>query len=192
MRYRFVAPLLACVALVGACASDAPDASARSDTTTTTTTAAPRTAPFSPGGARAGLDVIRTALDGPLVVRRVVLYESYMFAEVRDPANPEHLDEYTVRDGALIGVEPIQLTGDDKALADLYAAEAVDWDAIGALAASGGAPLDVEGRATHVVVALDSSSRRRGVLATGYVSGPRRAGRWTADADGVVIETHID
>src|SRR5215510_410021 len=47
------------------------------------------------------LSALRDHFHGPLTVRRVVFYPEYAWAEVQDPTDPHHLDEYDFRDGTI-------------------------------------------------------------------------------------------
>ncbi|MFZ4584959.1 MAG: hypothetical protein ACOYNI_06990 [Acidimicrobiia bacterium] len=168
-----------------ACAS-----SSNSNAAKPTTTPAPANVSFTTvEGIKQGLALIQQQLDGPVLIRTAVIYPEYMIVEAENPKARGTLDSYTVRNGTITSVSPVRLTGTDKNLQNLYPAESVNWTVLAELFRAGGAPLNIDTPPGYLVV---EGSDDGTIRVLGYVTGPRRSGRWEADGDGQILDRTID
>jgi len=112
--------------------------------------------------------------------------------EAQDPANDEHIDSYTFRDGEIIDTRPVRLTATaiEELPRQLFPLTEVNWDAVPTLAAEAVARLPIEdGQVSHLIVGRPSPGEP--VLLRFYVDGPRRSGILDATADGTVVEARL-
>lgn len=135
-------------------------------------------------------DALRDELGTPLNVRRVVLYNTYAFAEVQDRDQPNHLDEYDFRDGVLDPVSaPVAAGRPETWEHEVFPLEAVRPGAIASLASAALEEFDEleHPQISYLVVerSYDPESGRDDgpVEFTVYVSDPIRGGSGTIVAD---------
>jgi hypothetical protein len=77
------------------------------------------------------LSALRDEFDGPITIRRMVIYPEYSFTEVQDPANARHLDSYEFRDGLIQGEPtPVAAGRYDDWRHQLFSLEIVKADVI--------------------------------------------------------------
>jgi hypothetical protein len=136
------------------------------------------------------VEALRDRLGTPLNVRRVVLYDTYAFAEVQDPAEPRHLDEYDFRDGVLDPVStPVAAGRPETWDFEVFPLESVRPAAISSLAAAALEEFDEleHPQISYLVVerSYDPESGRDDgpVQFTVYVNDPIRGGSGTIVAD---------
>jgi len=140
-------------------------------------------------GIKQAFALIGNKTGGPVLVRSATIFPNYMVAEVQDPKNPENLYEYLVRGGKIEQTKPVQLTGPDKNLSNLYPVEAVNWAKLSELFRAGGTVIGIDAPPGYLIVEGDNDGTIR-VL--GYLNGPRRSGRWEATGDGEIIDRTIN
>ena len=116
----------------------------------------------------------------------IILYPDYAFATAQDPTQPERLDRYQLQDGSLSAPEP--QTNDPDAPSKVFTIDAVQWDAIAALAAEAPRLASVEeGAVTHIYIQRDVFTEVHDVVVRVYISGPRGNAFIEATPDGTIL-----
>lgn len=155
-----------------------------------------------PGAAMKAIDAIEQQVGAsPAKVREVLVYPEFLDAEAQDPALPDHLDEYTYRDGEVGPPEAVLLSGPQAEVdAALFPTTAVDWDALPTIvkrvekAARNAKPTPIEdARVNYVIVnrSSDTALDARVELAV-YIGGPRRNGYSRVTPSGEIVELRVD
>ena len=83
------------------------------------TTTAPPAGYLSPDGPAEAMAIFRSALGDGLKVREASFYPEYVIIEAQDPAKPQNIDRYTLRDGAIGDFEQFVEIGPGAVLAGL-------------------------------------------------------------------------
>jgi hypothetical protein len=115
---------------------------------------------------------------------RTVLYPTYGFLQVRDPAKPQEVVEYGWRDGVVDGPESVDVFPGTDLDAESYRIDAVNWDALPGLVAE--APERARlpnGEVTHVIVESDLPFSSRFIIRI-YVTAPNGSDYVVATIDG--------
>lgn len=97
----------------------------------------------------------QASIGSPLKVKEVVVYDQYVIIEAQDPAKPQNVDRYTLRNGLVSGKDPIRLVGDEKANlnAHLFDIASLNYALIPTLIADAKRRLAIEdGKPSHVMV----------------------------------------
>ena len=155
-----------------------------------------------PGAATKAIDAIAQEVGAsPMKVREVLVYPEFLDAEAQDPALPDHLDEYTYRDGEVGPPEAVLLSGPQAEVdAALFPTTAVDWDDLPKIvkrvekAARTAKPTPIEDARVNYVIANRSSDTAvdgRVELAV-YIGGPRRNGYAQVTPTGEIVELRVD
>ena len=155
-----------------------------------------------PGAATKAIAAIEQDVGAsPARVREVLVYPEFLDAEAQDPALPDHLDEYTYRDGEVGPPEAVLLSGPQEEVeAALFPTSAVDWDDLPKIvkrveqAARTAKPTPIEDARVNYVIAnrsSDSADDGRVELAV-YIGGPRRNGYAQLTATGEIVELRVD
>lgn len=121
---------------------------------------------------------------------RIVVYESRVIAEFRNPEKPENVDEYTWNDGTFETPEPVRVSSGDDLDAAEFSPDDVRWDAIAELTSTAVEQTGIEGgEVTHLIVhrPLPFSTE---IEIRVFVNGPRGSGFIDADAEGNVTEVN--
>lgn len=139
------------------------------------------------GGPAATVAALDAGIIGdPTNFTEIVLYPEYAFAVAQDPTRPERLDRYQWQDGSVGAPSP--QTNDPDAASKVFTIDAVQWDAIAALAAEAPRLAEVEeGAVTHVYVTRDVFTEVHEVVVRIYISGPRGNAFIEAAPDGTII-----
>lgn len=139
------------------------------------------------GGPAATVAALDAGIIGdPTNFLEIILYPEYAFATAQDPTRPERLDRYQWQDGA-IGA-PTPQTNDPDAPSKVFTIDAVQWDAIAALAAEAPRLAEVEeGEVTHVYITRDVFTEVHDVVVRIYMSGPRGNAFIEATPDGTIL-----
>lgn len=139
------------------------------------------------GGPAATVAALDAGIIGdPTNFTEIILYPEYAFAIAQDPTRPERLDRYQWQDGSVGAPSP--QTNDPDAASKVFTIDAVQWDAIAALAAEAPRLAAVEeGEVTHVYVNRDVFTDVHDVVVRIYISGPRGNAFIEATPDGTVI-----
>ena len=135
----------------------------------------------------------------PAHVTGVDVYGEYMIVEAQDPSAPDHIDQYTWRDGEVQEPpEPVHLSGpqaDTEAL--LFPTTGLDFDdlpdfvrdAEDRLERARPTPIE-EALASYVSIERSSSLDGRITIRV-YISGPRRSGTVEVTTSGEVIAESV-
>lgn len=153
------------------------------------------------GAASDAITAIEQAVGAsPAKVREVDVYPEYLDLEAQDPAIPEHLDEYTYRDGEVGPPTAVMLTGPQEDVeAALFPTTSVQWDDLPSIvkeverAAREAKPIRIEdARANYVIVRRSTSSEDDGrVLLDIYLGGPRRSGYAEVTTSGEILSLNV-
>jgi hypothetical protein len=136
----------------------------------------------------------------PARVREVDVYPEYLDLEAQDPAIPEHIDEYTYRDGEVGPRTAVMLTGPQEDVeASLFPTTSMRWDALPSIvkkverAARTAKPIRIEeARANYVIVRRSTSPEDDGrVLLDIYLGGPRRSGYAEVTTSGDILALNV-
>jgi hypothetical protein len=119
---------------------------------------------------------------GPrLLVKELVVYDEYVIFTAQNPAKPDNLDSYTLRNGSIDDGRPQTFVGDRRKLeAELFSIDDIPFaslasigrDALGRFQAAGLS----EGKVTHIIVTRENFGRGPGVVVRPYVSSVRKGG----------------
>jgi hypothetical protein len=182
--------------VVGRCsAPDGTDATAAYDSSTTSTTWPPdEPHHLMLDEPEAFLTSLRDRLDPPITVQRVVFYPTSAFADVQDPDEPRHLDEYSFRDGALAPeATPVAAGRLEEWEDQLFTLEVVRAEVIRSVARRAVAEFaELEnGELTHMVV---SRSYEGPIEILVYVNDPIRGGSgfMRTDVQGEILDVSHD
>ncbi len=139
------------------------------------------------GGPAASVAALEASILGdPTNFVEIILYPDYAFATAQDPTQPDHIDRYMLQDGTLGTPEP--QTNDPDAASKVFTIDAVQWDAIAALAGEAPRLAAVEeGKVTHIYVNRDVFTEVHDVVVRVYISGPRGNAFIEAAPDGTVL-----
>ena len=125
-------------------------------------------------------------LGDPTNFVEIILYPDYAFATAQDPVRPERIDRYQWQDGTLGAPSP--QTNDPDVASKVFTIDAVNWDAIAALAADAPRLAAVEeGEITHIYVIRDMFTDVHDVIVRIYMSGPRGNAFIEATPEGTVL-----
>jgi hypothetical protein len=137
------------------------------------------------------LGSLRDLLGTPLNVRRIVIYDTYAFAEVQDREQPNHLDEYDYRDGVLDPIStPVAAGRPETWEHEVFPLEAVRAETIRELSAAALEEFDelehpqISYLAIERIYDPESGVDDGPVQITVYVNDPIRGGSGTIVADG--------
>ena len=121
---------------------------------------------------------IKAALGGPVMIRELVIYETYAIFSAQNPNKKEHVDRYTYRNGAVGDSQPVSLGSDKKRLGQiLLPLDSVVFSIIPGLAERARAELKIEdGKVSHIYVERDSPFNRGEPVIRVYVRGERDSG----------------
>ena len=139
------------------------------------------------GGPAATVAALDAGIPGdPTNFTEILLYPGYAFGTAQDPVQPDHLDQYELRDGLLAAPEP--QTNDPNAASNVFTIDAVQWDVIAALAADAPRQAAVEeGVVTHIIITRDVFNDAHDVVVRIYIDGPRGSAFIEATPDGTVL-----
>lgn len=139
------------------------------------------------GGPAATAAALDAGIPGdPTNFIEIILYPGYAFGTAQDPVQPDHIDRYQWQDGAL--GTPAPQTNDPDAASKVFTIDAVQWDAIAALAADAPRLANVEeGEVTHIAITRDVFTEVHDVVVRIYMSGPRGNAFIEAAPDGTII-----
>ena len=153
------------------------------------TTTAPPAGYLSPDGPVEAMATFRSALGDGLKVREASFYPDYVIIEAQDPAKPQNIDSYTLRDGRIDPPTPVHLSASDIVEVQVFRVRDVDWSVVGDVAGRAAQRLRIEdGRPSYAYV--DKNDERELRLHV-YVTSPRRSGYVEADLDGTIIEAYL-
>jgi hypothetical protein len=146
------------------------------------------------------LSALRDEFDVPIAIRRLVLYPEYAFAQVQDPANVRHLDEYNFRDGIIQGEPtPVAAGRYEDWRHEVFSLEIVKADVIRRVAEKSLEEMsDLEHPQVQYIEVARGYDEANSVWGGGEVelyvsiSDPIRGGSGTirTDAQGEVLEIH--
>ncbi len=139
------------------------------------------------GGMAATVAALDAGIPGdPTNFTEIILYPGYAFGTAQDPVQPDHLDTYMLQNG-ILGA-PAPQPNDPEAVNNVFTIDAVQWDAIAALAADAPRQAAVEeGAVTHIYITRDVFTDVHDVVVRIYVSGPRGSAFIEATPDGTVL-----
>lgn len=144
--------------------------------------------------------ITKTVGADPASVSEVDIYGEYLISEVQDPANADHIDSYTWRDGSVEPPTPVHLSGPQEEVdASLFLTSAVRWQDIPEIArraeraAATATPISVEdAHASYVYVQRSTSSALDGrVTIRISIEGPRRSGSVELTATGQILTVDV-
>lgn len=153
--------------------------------------------------------VARTAAElekrvgSPLVLLDLAAENGTIRFQVQDPAHPENVDQYELRDGTLQGPAPVQLIGPGSLAASLYPLRAVDLGRIPEFVRAALARLDIpEATPTSLRIQVDDppgaiQRRIRGervpavILIRFYADSARKKGMVDADANFAILKATV-
>ncbi len=114
----------------------------------------------------------------------VLLYPTYGFLQVRDPAKPQEVLDYGWRDGVMEGPEPADVFPGTDLDAESFRMNAVNWDALPGLVANAPERAHLpQGEVTHVIVTSDLPFSPRRIFRI-YVTAPNGSDYVVATIDG--------
>jgi hypothetical protein len=142
--------------------------------------------PLAPGGARAAIRGLTTALGYTPQFVAIGLYGSYAIFRVRDRDKPGNVDAYTWREGALSGPEPVSIRREEVA-ARAFRLRDVAIDAVPRLVARA-ERVDIEDPEVGGVIIERGFGDNAPPRFLVNVSGPRESAQLRADARGRVTE----
>jgi hypothetical protein len=153
-----------------------------------------------PGAAtRAITDIAEAVGVSPAQVTGVDVYGDYMIVEAQDPNAPDHIDQYTWRDGEVQEPPtPVHLSGpQDDTEALLFPTTGLDFDdlpgfvrdAEARLQRSRPTPIE-EALASYLSIERSSSLDGR-ITVRIYISGPRRSGNVEVTTSGEVVAESV-
>ena len=132
------------------------------------------------------------------MVRSISVYDTYLIVEVQDPGLPEHLDQYTWRDGVVEPPEPVHLSGPQEDVdASLYPTTAVSLGDLARIVKraerrlENAQPIRIEeARASYLYIERSSSLDGRVTIRIS-ISGPRRSGQVETTATGEILDATV-
>jgi hypothetical protein len=132
------------------------------------------------------------------MVRSISVYDTYLIMEVQDPGIPEHLDQYTWRDGVVEPPEPVHLSGPQEDVdASLYPTSAVNLGELSHIVKKSERRLEraepiriEEARASYLFIERSSSLDGRVTIRIS-ISGPRRSGNVETTASGEILNATV-
>ena len=132
------------------------------------------------------------------MVRTISVYQTYLIMEVQDPGIPEHIDEYTWRDGVVDPPEPVHLSGPQEEIeAALYPTTAVNLGELAHIVKTAerhlerAKPVRIEqARASYLYMERSSSLDGRVTIRIS-ISGPRRSGNVETTASGDILNESV-
>ena len=101
--------------------------------------------PFETDAVAKGARQLEEQLGGPVRVLNLEISDHGIVFQVQDPAQPANVDAYELRNGELLGPQPVQLMGDADLEASLYPLAEVPLDRVPELAKAAAAALALEG-----------------------------------------------
>ena len=132
------------------------------------------------------------------MVRTLSVYSTYLIVEVQDPDIPEHIDEYTWRDGVVEPAEPVHLSGPQEDIdASLYPSSAVNLGDLADIVKAAerrlesARPIRIEQAVASYLYIERSSSLDGRVTIRISVSGPRRSGNVETTANGEILSATV-
>ena len=141
------------------------------------------------GGPEEAMATFRAALGDALKVREAAFYADYVIIEAQDPAKPQNIDRYTLRDGVLGDPEPVHLSSSDIVEVQVFRVRDIDWGVVAEVAAAAAERLRIEdGLPNYAYV---ERSHERDIRINVYVNSPRRSGYVEADQEGNILEATL-
>jgi hypothetical protein len=132
------------------------------------------------------------------MVRTLSVYSTYLIVEVQDPENPEHIDEYTWRDGVVAPPEPVHLSGPQEDVeAALYPSTSVNLGELADIVKAAerrlenARPIGIEDAVASYLYIERSSALDGRVTIRISVSGPRRSGNVETSASGEILSATV-
>jgi hypothetical protein len=125
-------------------------------------------------------------LGRPVMVKELVLYPTYAFAEAQDPNDKTHLDRYSYRNATVGDPEPVRLSGSDRDLTRVvFSLDQLPFEKLASIIQSALTDLALEGgKVTHVILTRDVFSKGKPVIRV-YASSARDSGGYVEyDANG--------
>jgi ribosomal protein S27AE len=118
------------------------------------------------------------ALGGRVMLKELVLYDTYAIFSAQNPTNKDHVDRYTYRNGEVGDSDPVSLGSDKKNLDSiLFPLDTIDFAMIPGLCERARTALkEVEnGKISHIIIEKGSFGRGDPVIRV-YISGERDSG----------------
>ena len=124
-----------------------------------------------------------------LKIREAAFYEDYVIVEAQDPAKPQNIDRYTLRDGDIGEPEPVHLSSSDIVEVQVFRVADVDWAVVAEVANAAPERLRIEeGRPTYAYV---ERNHEREIRIHVSVDSPRRSGYVEADLEGTILQATL-
>jgi hypothetical protein len=166
---------------------------------TQTTSALPVDLLHDPGAARKAIAAIEDKVGVETAqVAEIDVYGEYLVVEVQDPEIPEHLDQYTWRDGVVEPASPVHLSGPQEEVdASLFPTTAIDLTRLAAFVKTAedelehAEPIRIEqARASYLFIERSSSLDGRVTIRIS-IEGPRRSGSVEMTSSGEILEATV-
>jgi hypothetical protein len=124
---------------------------------------------------------VKAKLGPRVALKRLVVYDEYVIFTAQDPRQPDNLDTYTLRGGAVGEGRPETVTGDrGKLEAELFPLDDVPFGSLATLGRDAVARLQAAGVAggklSHIIVEREDFGRGPRVVVRPYASSERRGG----------------
>ncbi|HEU4405792.1 MAG TPA: hypothetical protein VFS43_10915 [Polyangiaceae bacterium] len=119
---------------------------------------------------------------GPrLLLKSLVVYDEYVVFTAQNPAKPDDLDSYTLRNGSVDEGRPQKFVGDRRKLeAELFSIDEIPFGSLAGLGRDALARFQAagvsEGKVSHIIIERENFGRGPGVILRPYVSSERRGG----------------
>lgn len=117
---------------------------------------------------------------------QVVIYDEYAMVQARDPQQPEHVDEYMLREGGVRAPSPVGLPKDKQAHLEkaLFPLASLRWDVVPKLVEDAVRRAEIQdAKVTHIIVERGIGGGE-GVGYRVYLRGARDGARFAYDEDG--------
>ena len=141
---------------------------------------------FQPDGMSPVLRALRDAAGPPLRATEIVIYAEYAMFELREPANAEHLNNWTVRGTHVEPSEPLPVSAQEDLESRTFDLVDYPWNELHDALAKGLTQLDLES-GTVVYLTIERDGPRGPVGTRAYFSGPRESGWVEFDAELKVV-----
>ena len=130
---------------------------------------------FQPDGMTPVLQALREAAGSPLRATEVTVYAAHSSFELRDPAHPEHLNDWTVYGTQVQPSEPVSVSAQDDIEARTFDLVDYPWAELPHALDKGLRQLDLES-GTVVYFSIEREDPGGPVRTRAYYSGPRESG----------------